>query len=54
MECEIITEMSLYRQSNLHRIAVFMSRSALVEPNKKTRALKTGMRKLTCTDSKRE
>ena len=31
MECKIMTEMSLWRQSNLHRMTVFMSRSALVQ-----------------------
>ena len=29
MECKIMTEMSLWRQSNLHRMTVLMSRSAL-------------------------
>ena len=29
MECKVITDMSLLRQSNLHRMAGFMSRSAL-------------------------
>ena len=29
MECKIMTEMSLYRQSNLYRMVVLISRSAL-------------------------
>ena len=51
MECEIITEMSLLRQRSLHRVDVFMSRSALAS-HKKINLINKNVYNMTTQDYK--